>query len=139
MTTYRGGHLPVPAPARPWIVACRGGSEKLPVTVYGRLPDGSVRPYSVTLKTGYRLEWRLTHLVPLVNDLGVFKGDRVRLTREAVAAGGTAAGGMGVVVEKAAGQQQQGQGQHRRRHVRTTVHIGMSQAAVAVTACLLVP
>ncbi len=76
----------------------------------------------------YRHEWFLTGVVPLVNDLDVHQGDRVRLTQEAVAAGpgGAGVGGMGVVVEKVEGEQQrqQQQGRHRRRRVRTAVQIG---------------
>ncbi len=128
------GWIPVPAPARPWFLSCdSNGGDNAPVTVYGRRPDGSVQPYNVTLhKTRY---WRLYGIVPLANDLSVYRGDRVRLTQEAVAAaaaaaagGGAVGGGMGVVVEKVAGQQQQQgqqqQGQHRRRHVRIATHIG---------------
>ncbi len=125
--------LPVPVAARPWFLA-PGDNEgkRVPVTVYGRRPDGSVQPYSVTLYISAYGRWRLHAIVPLANDLDVHRGDRVRLTREEVAAGpgGDVVGaGMGVVVEKVAGQQQGQQQQewHRRRHARTAVHIGMQQ------------
>ncbi len=127
---YRGA-LSVPAAARPWFPASSSkGGGKLHVTVYGRRPDGSVKPHDVILHVDQRRrEWWLSGIVPLVNHLDVHKGDRVRLTREVVAAAGAAAGGMGVVVEKVAGEQQQqgqqeGLQQHRRRHVRTAMHIG---------------
>ncbi len=118
------GFIPVPGAARPWLpVRCSVG-EKVPLTVYGRLSNGSVQPYNVTLSIIAR-NWRLSGIVPLVNAMNIYRGDRVRPTQEEV----VTAGGMGVVVEKVAGQQQgqPGQGQqqqHRRRHVRTAVHIG---------------
>ncbi len=129
-------HIPVPAPARPWFLL-DNDEEKVHVMVHGRLPDGSTKPHNVTLHRR-STSWRLTGIMPLVNDLDVHRGDRVRLTREAVAAaasGGAADGSeLGVVVQKAAGLQQEQQGQqqqHRRRHVRTAVHIGMPHQPVS--------
>ncbi len=61
--------------------------ERQHMTVYGRLPDGSVKSYNVTLHRTPGA-WRLTGIVPLVNDLDVHRGDRVRLTHEAAAAAG---------------------------------------------------
>ncbi len=121
--------VPVPAAARPWFPCGSDVMSRVPVTVYGRLPNSSLKPHSVTLHVHQQRGWRLTGIVPLANDLAIHKGDRVRLAREPVGAsgGGTAEGGMGVVVEKVAAQQeqqQQQQGQHRRRHVRTAIHIG---------------
>ncbi len=118
----------LPVAAKPWFLShdC-DGLARVPRAVYGRQQDGSVWPYNVTLHLDPQ-KWYLTGLVPLLNDLDVHQGDRVRLTREPVAGAGpgaaAAADGMSVVVEVvAAGQQQQGQ--HRRRHIRTAVRIGM--------------
>ncbi len=134
--TYRNC-VPVPAPARHWIPRCTSGEKTaVPVTVYGRPPDGSVRPHSVTLHVRQQRGWWLGGVLALLSDLDVHKGDRVRLTREEVAAagpGGAAAGAvMGVVVTKVAVPQEQRQQQgrqekqhrRRRRRVRTAVHIG---------------
>ncbi len=132
VATYSYGRLLVPAAARPWFLAHGSDGDKVPVTVYGRQPDGPVKPYNATLNTQTK-RWRLSGIVTLLNDLDVHKGDRVRLTREEVAAAaglGAAAGTvMGVVTDKVAGQQegrdqQEAQQQHHRRHVRTAVHIG---------------
>lgn len=94
------------------------------MAVYGRRPDGSVHPYSVILHRTPN-DWRLRGIGRMVNDLDMYKRDRVRLRQEAVVAAaagaGAVGGGMVVVVEKVAGQQH---GQHRRRHVRIAVHIG---------------
>ncbi len=129
------GSLPVPAAAKPWFLLHDSNNrEKLPVTVYSRRPDGTVKQHSVILNIAASRGWRLTGIVPLVNHLGMHGGDRVRLTREegAAAGGGAAAGCMVVVVEKVAGGKgPQGQRYHRRRHVRTAIRIGTSYAAAA--------
>ncbi len=123
VVTY-GRYLPIPAAARPWFLHPDSDGDKVPVTVYGRRPDGPVRQHNATLHVRQQGQWRLSGLVSLLKDLDVHKGDMVRLTQEKVAgAGGGAAAGtvIVVVVEKVAGQQE---GQHRRRHVRTTLHAG---------------
>ncbi len=130
-------YFPVPAAARPWFLVHGSDGERVPVTVYGRRPDGSLKPHSATLHAGQQRGWWLGGVFPLLNDLDVHKGDRVRMTREQIAAAGRGAAAeacvTGVVVEKVAGQQQQGQ--HRRRHVRTAVHIGKLHAMIAVPVC----
>lgn len=123
--------LQVPAAARPWFLGQGSDGEKAAVVVYGRRPDGSVRPHNVALHRTPK-SWRLIGTVSLLNELDVHGGDSVRLTREQVAAAGcgavAAGAGLAVVVEKVAGQQQQqSQVPHHRRHVRTVEPVGKPQ------------
>lgn len=154
VVTYQR-YLPVPVAAWPWFPLHDSAGDRVPVTLYGRRPDGYVKAHNVTLATyDSGRHWYLTGIVALNNHLGVYRGDKIRMTWEAVAAaGGGAAGGgvrrtrqtaaaaaaggssMGVVLEKVAGQQ--GSQQHRRRHIRTLIHIGKPKpvSGIAVTAC----
>ncbi len=145
VVTYQR-YWPVPFAARAWFPLHDSAGDRVPVTLYGRGPDGCLKAHNVTVATydGGR-HWYMTGIVGLNNHLEVYRGDRIRMTREVVpaagggaagsgvrktraaaaaaAAGGGAAGGvMGVVLEKVAGQQ--GQQHHRRRLVRTAIDIG---------------
>ncbi len=136
MVTYGQTCLSIPAAARHWFLRHESDDgEKVPATVHGRQPDGSMEQYSVTVVTSIQggQTWRLSGTTSLVKDLGIRKGDSVRLTQEEEAA----ATGMCLVVDKVAGQQQgQVQGQ---RLDRPEVRTGMVQPITDVLSSFPTP